>query len=151
MNREFPQAPILGVGAVILHRGKVLLARRAHAPMRGKWTLPGGAVELGETSREAIIREVREETGLSVSPVALVEIVDRIDRRANRIRFHYVIADFLCLVESGTPRASSDARAIEWLGPAQWRAGALNLDAVTLRVMEKAWSMARDLRRKGKH
>ncbi|MDE3199509.1 MAG: NUDIX hydrolase [Acidobacteriota bacterium] len=150
MNREFPQAAIFGVGAIILHRGRVLLARRAHAPMRGKWTLPGGAVELGETSREAIIREVHEETGLSVHPVALVEIVDRIDRRGSRIRFHYVIADFLCFVDGGIAQANSDASAIEWLRPAQWRSGALNLDAVTLRVIEKAWSIARDIQRKGK-
>ncbi len=150
MKREYPQSAIFGVGAVILHRGRVLLARRAHAPMKGKWTLPGGAVELGETSADAIVREVLEETRLAVRPVALVEIVDRIDRRAGRVRFHYVIADFLCLVEDGQAQASSDASAVEWLRPAQWRAGALNLDPVTVRVLEKAWRMARDLKREGK-
>ncbi len=134
---------------MILDRGKVLLARRTHAPMRGKWTLPGGAVELGETSAAAIVREVLEETGLTVRPIALVEIVDRIDRHAGRIRFHYVIADFLCLVEGGQAQASSDASAVQWLRPAQWRAGALNLDQVTVRVLEKAWRMARELRQKG--
>lgn len=149
MNREYPQSAIFGVGAVILDRGKVLLARRAHTPMRGKWTLPGGAVELGETSAQAIVREVREETGLSVRPVALVEIVDRIDRRAGRVRFHYVIADFLCRVEGGQAQASSDASAVQWLRPMQWRSGVLNLDAVTVRVIEKAWRMARELKREG--
>ena len=79
----------------------------------------------------------------------MVEIVDRIDRRGGRVRFHYVIADFLCLVEGGSAQANSDASAVEWLRPGQWRAGALRLDAVTLRVMEKAWRIAREQARKG--
>jgi 8-oxo-dGTP diphosphatase len=150
MEREYPQAPVFGVGAIVVHKGRILLARRAHAPMKGKWTLPGGAVELGETAADAIKREIEEETGLLVEPAVLVEIVDRIDRRTGRVRFHYVIADFLCRVVGGSLVAQSDAAAVEWLKPSQWRSGALDLDPVTLRVMEKAWRMARASARQGR-
>ena len=149
MKREFPPAPVFGVGAIVVHKGKVLLARRAHAPMKGQWTLPGGAVELGETTSEAIAREIEEETGLLVEPLELVEIVDHIDRHGNRVRFHYVIADFLCRVTGGALSASSDADAVEWLRPSQWRSGSPALDPVTLRVIEEAWRMARAIKRKG--
>ena len=78
MQREFPAAPLVGVGAVVIKAGRVLLVRRGREPLKGHWSLPGGLVELGERLLDAVIREVREETGLEVEPIELVEVLDRI-------------------------------------------------------------------------
>jgi ADP-ribose pyrophosphatase YjhB (NUDIX family) len=101
MRREFPLAPLMCVGAVIVDEGRVLLVRRGNEPMKGHWTLPGGLLELGESLSDGVIREVREETGLIVEPVQLIELLDRIHRHETRVRYHYVIADYLCRVVSG--------------------------------------------------
>jgi len=91
---------MVGVGAVVFDAGCVLLVRRAKAPLAGEWSLPGGAVELGETLEEAIMREMAEETGLRVAPLQVVKTFDHIDRDAEgRIRFHYVLVDFLCRID----------------------------------------------------
>jgi mutator protein MutT len=117
-SRTYPDRPILGVGAVIFDDDRVLLVRRANPPLSGAWTLPGGAVDVGETLAGAIIREVREETGLDVAVGPLVELVEHLDRdEAGRVRYHFVIADFLCRIRSGQPRASSDASEIRLVGP----------------------------------
>jgi 8-oxo-dGTP diphosphatase len=98
-DREYPRAPMVGVGAVVFDADCVLLVRRAKAPLAGEWSLPGGAVELGETLEEAIVREVAEETGLDVTALQMVKVFDHIDRDAEgRIRFHYVLVDFLCRI-----------------------------------------------------
>ena len=95
--REYPVSPIVGVGAVVFQGDCVLLVRRAKAPLAGEWSLPGGAVELGETLDQAIRREVMEETGLTVAVVKVLEALDHIEKDASgRIRFHYVLVDFLC-------------------------------------------------------
>lgn len=92
---------MVGVGAVIFESDRVLLVRRVKAPLAGEWSLPGGAVELGETLEEAIVREVNEEAGLHVTPLQAVKAFDHIDRDAEgRIRFHYVLVDFLCRIEA---------------------------------------------------
>ena len=95
LQREFPASPLVGVGAVIVHQDRVLLIQRGTEPARGVWSIPGGLIEVGEMLHEAVVREVREETGLEVEPVELVELLDRIFREDNRIRYHYVIADYL--------------------------------------------------------
>ena len=101
VQREFPQAPLVGVGAVVVHEGRVLLVRRGNEPLKGHWTLPGGLLELGESVVEGVARETREETGLIVEPIELVELIDRIHRDSGRVRYHYVIADYLCRVTGG--------------------------------------------------
>src|ERR1035437_10558905 len=87
MQREFPLAPLVGVGAVIVDKGRVLLARRGNERMKGHWTLPGGLLELGESLTEGVMREVREETGLTVEVLQLIELLDRIHRQETRVRY----------------------------------------------------------------
>jgi len=150
LAREYPQAPLIAVGAVIVHDARVLLVRRGSEPLKGHWTLPGGVLELGESLAEGVAREVREETGLDVEPVELVEIIDRIHRDGERIRYHYVIADYLCRVTGGELRAASDADAARWVERAEWNShSALILDPVTVRVIEKGWQRAQTLQKEG--
>lgn len=148
MKREYPEAPIAGVGAVIVggatEEPKVLLIRRAQEPLKGQWSLPGGAVELGETLEDAIRREVLEETGLAVEVVDVVKAFDRIVRDADgRVRFHYVLVDFLCRVAGGVDCESvvacaTDALEARWAGPAELD----GLTPLTVEVIQKAWRMA---------
>ena len=147
MQREFPSCPLIGVGAVVVDEdGRVLIARRGNPPLKGHWTLPGGVLELGETLSDGVAREVREETGLVVEPVELIELLDRIHRKEDRIQFHYVIADYLCRVRGGVLQASSDADAVRWIERSEWNSpSALELDPVTARVIEKGWQRARTL------
>ncbi|MGA7525152.1 MAG: NUDIX hydrolase [Acidobacteriaceae bacterium] len=149
MRREYPDAPIAGVGAVIVRdvSGKgwqVLLIRRGQEPLKGEWSLPGGAVELGETLEEAICREVLEETSLIVETVDVVQAFDRISRDAQgRVRYHYVLIDFLCRIksESQLPETivcATDALEARWAGPDDLDA----LTPLTVEVIRKAWRMA---------
>jgi mutator protein MutT len=143
MQREFPQAPLVGVGAVIVQDGRVLLVRRGRDPMKGHWTLPGGVLEVGESLAQGVAREAREETGLEVEVLELVELLDRIHRDEGRVRFHYVIADYLCRVTGGELQAASDAEAARWVERAEWNShSALLIDPITARVIEKGWQMA---------
>lgn len=147
MQREFPSAPLVGVGAVIVEAGCVLLVRRGTEPLKGHWSLPGGVVELGEGLLSAVVREVREETGLVVEPAELIELLDRIHREGDRVRYHYVIADYLCRVTGGTLLAASDADAVRWVERAEWNShSALQLDPITVRVIEAGWQRAQKLR-----
>jgi len=146
MQREYPVSPLLGVGAVIVDEGRVLLIRRAGEPMKGHWSLPGGLIELGESLTEGVRREVREETGLVVEPLELIELLDRIDRVGERVRYHYVIADYLCRVTGGALQAASDADGARWTERAEWNShSALKLDPITVRMMEAGWQRARAL------
>jgi 8-oxo-dGTP diphosphatase len=146
MQREFPAAPLVGIGAVIVHENRVLLVRRGSEPLRGHWTLPGGALEVGESLAEGVVREVREETGLLVEPLELVELLDRIHRQGERVRYHYVIADYLCRVTGGELQVASDADEARWVERAEWNShSALVLDPITVRVLEKGWQRAQAL------
>lgn len=150
LTREFPEAPIVGVGAVIVGRNRVLLVQRGREPLKGKWSLPGGMLELGESLAEGVVREVQEETGLIVEVLELVELLDRVHRESSpegeRVRFHYVIADYLCRVVGGTLQASSDADAVRWVERAEWNShSALALDPITVRVIEAGWQRAKAL------
>ena len=105
----------MGVGAVIVDGGRVLLVKRAHEPLKGEWSLPGGAVEVGESLEAALMREVREETGLDVTVGPVVEVLDRIGRDArDRVEYHFVIVDYLCRVAGGTATCGSDAEDVQW-------------------------------------
>ena len=146
MRREFPEAPLVGVGAVVVDEGRVLLVRRGTEPLRGEWSLPGGVLELGESLTAGVVREVREETGLIVEPIELIELLDRIYREEDRVRYHYVIADYLCRVTGGDLLAASDADAVRWVERAEWNShSALKLDPVTARVIEMGWQRAQGL------
>ena len=96
-SRQYPERPIVGVGAVIVDEGKVLLIRRRYEPLKGEWSLPGGMVEIGETLESALMREMLEETGLRVDVGPVVEVFDRIMRdEQQRVRYHFVLVDYLC-------------------------------------------------------
>ena len=115
-GREYPSVPRVGVGAVVLDGGRVLLVRRGQAPLRGKWSLPGGLLELGETTAEAARREVAEECGLTIRVGEVCGILDRVVRDAEgRIRYHWVLVDYVAFVESGTLCAASDADEAQWV------------------------------------
>jgi 8-oxo-dGTP diphosphatase len=149
MSREYPETPLVGVGAVVVHEGRVLLVQRGREPLKGQWSLPGGLLDIGESLEDGVIREVVEETGLLVQPIELVELLDRIYRDGERVRYHYVIADYLCRVTGGKLQAASDADAVRWVERAEWNShSVLVLDPVTVRVIEAGWQRARALEAK---
>jgi len=115
MKREYPDSPLIGVGAVIVADGRALLIRRGQAPLLGEWSLPGGVLECGETLREAVIREAREETGLVVEVGEMLGVYERVIRTEDgRVRYHYVLIDFLCRAVAGELKAGSDAADVGW-------------------------------------
>jgi 8-oxo-dGTP diphosphatase len=141
VRREYPQAPIAAVGAVVIEGDRVLLVRRAQPPLKGEWSLPGGALELGETVQQGVVREVLEETGLVVVADRIVEVLDRItrDEASGRIRYHYLLIDFLCHVTGGTLLGASDAEEAHWVMRDQLHN--YRLAPVTLQVIEKAFGL----------
>ena len=112
-------APVVGVGGVVVRDGRALLIRRGKEPLYGRWVVPGGTVELGETLEEALVREMEEETGLHVEPVEILTVFDRIQREDGRVVYHYVIVDYLCRWRSGEARAASDALEVAWTSAAE--------------------------------
>lgn len=116
MSREYPDYPRVGVGAVVLDGDRVLLVRRGHAPGAGKWSLPGGLVHIGETTREAVVREVAEECGLAVRAVDIAGVVERVTRdESGRVRYHYLLVDYLAIADSTAIEAGSDAAEARWV------------------------------------
>lgn len=133
MAHEYPAAPVVGVGGVVIDGERVLLVRRAHPPRQGEWSLPGGKVELGEALADAVRREVREETGLEVEVGPLVECFDRVHRDASgAVRYHFVIADFLCRQVGGTLRPGDDAADAAWASREELAGYAVNAHAAAV-------------------
>ena len=118
--RRYPDRPVVSVGAVVLDGQRVVLVKRGQEPLKGRWSLPGGVVEAGEELHVAVVREVREETGLTVQVGDVVEVLDRITRDADgRIEFHYVIIDYVCEATGGSLACASDADDARWVDRAE--------------------------------
>jgi mutator protein MutT len=116
LRRLYPNQPIVGVGAVIICNGKILLEKRKNEPGRGKWSIPGGLVELGESLEQTVIREVKEETGLDVADPEIIDVVDTISVDENgRIKYHFVIVDYFLKLKGGTLKAADDAEELRWV------------------------------------
>lgn len=129
--------PTVGVGAVVVHDGRVLLIRRAKEPLSGRWVVPGGTVELGETLEEAVSREVLEETGILVRPLEVMTVFDRIERRDGGVAYHFVIVDYRCAFVSGALRAASDAQDAAWV--AECDLGQYDLPALALELVRRGF------------
>jgi 8-oxo-dGTP diphosphatase len=135
--RIYPDHPVVGVGAVVLDGDRVLLVKRANEPLKGEWSIPGGAVEVGETLEAAIRREVREETCLEIEVGPIVDVLDRIRRDPDgRIQFHYVLVDFVCRPLGGTLQCASDAEEATWAERAAL--DRYRVAGATVRVIDKA-------------
>ncbi len=146
VGREYPSAPMVGVAGVVVGDGHVLLIRRGREPMLGTWSLPGGVLELGETTGEGVVREVFEETGVRVRPVEIVATLDRIVRDdAGRVQYHYVLVEWLCVPEGDLPEklvCGDDSIAAEWVSRGEIYSDAYGLMEPTLSVIERALKLA---------
>ena len=142
-RRDYPDRPIVGVGAVIIHQGRVVLVKRGNPPLLGEWSLPGGAVELGETLRAAAEREVREETGLIVKATEVIEVLDRIiPGEKDAPQYHYVLIDFLCTVQGGELKAGGDAVDARWARENEL--AEYKLESPAMQVIRKAFTFSQD-------
>ena len=116
VKRLYPKQPIVGVGAVLICDGKILLEKRKYEPGKGKWSIPGGLVELGENVEQSVIREVKEETGLEVEKPEHIDVVDNVVRDENgEVKYHFVIIDYFVKLKGGTLEARSDAEELRWV------------------------------------
>lgn len=137
-SRRYPKHPLIGVGAIILRRDRVLLAQRGNEPLKGWWSLPGGLLETGESLAQGVCREVREETGLEVRPLGIFQVFERIMRDASGApEYHYVLMDYRCRVTGGTLQAGDDACAAEWVRRRDLPG--LKITEGTLAVIERAF------------
>ncbi len=140
MGRSYPSRPVVGVGAIVIDEDRVLLVERGREPLKGYWSLPGGALELGESLEEGVQREVREESGLDVRIVDRVEVFERITPDEDgKVRYHYVLIDYLCEVEGGELRAGDDAAQAVWYPRAAL--SDLSITHGTLPVIEKGFEL----------
>lgn len=150
MKRDYPDRPIVGVGAVIVVDDRVVLIRRRFAPLAGEWSLPGGTVEVGETLEAAVAREMREETGLDVEVGPVIEVFDRIMHdEADRVQYHFVLVDYLCWPVGGDLEAGSDVDRVALVDPSNLAPYDLTVKATAVihRAMELARDAARPVRR----
>jgi ADP-ribose pyrophosphatase YjhB (NUDIX family) len=144
-GREYPEHPRVGVGAVVLHGDHVLLVQRGGQPSAGKWSLPGGSVELGETTVEAVRREVQEECGIEIDVAGVAGVVDRVVRDdEGRIRYHWVLVDFLAFPGSEAIAAGTDAADARWVEIA--RVNDFDVTDGLLDIIERAIALARGAR-----
>lgn len=148
-SREYPERPVVGVGGVIIDRGRALLIRRGSEPLLGEWSIPGGTLELGESLGHGVARELLEETGIEVRVLDMIEVFDRIflDDGATgvegkqRPRFHFVIVDYLCERLAGEPRAGSDVTDVAFAREEELPR--FHLTETATRVLKKAFAMDR--------
>jgi mutator protein MutT len=132
----------VGVGAVVFDDTRVLLVKRGHPPLKGEWSLPGGAVELGETLEMAVAREVLEETGVRVDVGPVVEVLDRVERDPDgRVEYHFVIVDYLCRPHGASLSCGSDAEDVRWVGVDEL--AAFRVSQAAIDVVQKARDLAR--------
>jgi 8-oxo-dGTP diphosphatase len=144
-GREYPSTPVVGVAGVVFSDGDVLLIRRGREPSLGAWSLPGGVLEVGETTAEGVTREIFEETGVRVRPIAMIATLDRIVRDdAGLVRYHYVLIEWLCLPETDTRElvCGDDAVAAAWVSLREIYSETYSLAEPTLGVIEQALKLA---------
>lgn len=144
VHREYPERPIVGVGALIVDReaGRIVLVRRGSEPLKGKWSIPGGVLELGETLVAAVKRETLEETGLVVEPIEVAGVIDRIIPDADgRTQYHYVLVDYLCKPIAGQLRAGSDVDEALWVPKNEL--DAYDISDLTRQMIDKVLSKVR--------
>jgi 8-oxo-dGTP diphosphatase len=143
MQREFPEVPLVGVGAIIIEGERVVLVKRAHPPLQAEWSIPGGVLEVGELVRDAAVREAGEETGLLVEATELLGVYDRVLRDpGKRVQYHYVLIDFLCRRVGGDLAAASDAAEVRWF--TRKELPELKLAQDTAEVIEKGFARTMD-------
>ena len=142
--RAYPQRPIVSAHAVVFRGDRVLLARRAHEPSRGRWSVPGGGIELGETIRDAAQREVREECGIEIETGGIIDVVDNVIRdESERIRFHYVVIYLIAHHVSGRARPGSDASEVRWATRAELEG--FDMHPLARKALQRAFELAREL------
>jgi 8-oxo-dGTP diphosphatase len=148
-KREYPERPVVGVGGVVIENGRALLIRRGSEPLRGEWSIPGGTLELGETLEAGVVRELLEETGVTVRVLELIEVFERIwngevaktESAPTRPKFHYVIVDYLCERVGGEPCAASDVTDVAFAREDELLKFSLTKTAT--RILQKAFAMDR--------
>ncbi|MGH8338663.1 MAG: NUDIX hydrolase [Gammaproteobacteria bacterium] len=142
-GREYPERPVIAVGGVVISGARVLLIRRGQPPLEGRWSIPGGLLELGETIAQAIGRELMEEAGVQVRPLELIEIYEKVLRLANQPpQYHFVILDYLCELLGGNAQAGTDVTDVAW--STEDELDRFNLTTEAKRVVKRAFSMARE-------
>lgn len=141
-DRRYPRRPLVGIGALIFHRGRILMAKRGKEPLKGWWSLPGGVVETGETLDFAVRREVREETGLEVQPLRVFEIFERIMHDPEgATEYHYVLIDYVCRITGGALCAGDDVSHVQWMRENEL--STVQITEGTLAVIERAFRKRR--------
>lgn len=141
MDREYPQRPIVAVGGVVIDQGRVLLIRRGQVPLEGRWSIPGGILEIGETIAAALERELKEEAGIAVRTLGLIEIYEKVLRDAeDHPQYHFVILDYMCEFVEGEVKAGGDVTEATWVSEAELEK--MQLTSAALRVVKKAFEFA---------